>query len=240
MKSQHKWKVNKQLPPQKSTKTPTLFDLRQLDRLPESDTAVIAKQLLGGGAGAIGWLEGEKAKRWKESLGKWSRSKILSSLMCRSLPTAGYFKVFVSNCWISSPISLIHLPIFVSKPNDECESWTGGIDYMHSKSVMHRDIKAENVLLTEWSATAVVTRLHICRTCQPWRNASFQWILGDIFPWVTKVLFVREGFKRMMSNFMSQARMLSRYGSKIPQLSCQNTSSIAFGKSWCYENGILR
>ena len=27
---------------------------------------------------------------------------------------------------------------------------------MHSKGVMHRDIKAENVLLTEWSSTAVV------------------------------------------------------------------------------------
>ena len=71
-----KWKANinersiNNCHPKKSTKTPTLFDLRQLDRLPESDTAVIAKQLLGGGAGAIGWLEGEKAKRWKESLGK--------------------------------------------------------------------------------------------------------------------------------------------------------------------------
>ena len=60
MKSEYKWKVNKQLP-KKNTKNPyTFVDLRQLDRLPESDTAVIAKQLLGGGAGAIGVIG-----RWK-------------------------------------------------------------------------------------------------------------------------------------------------------------------------------
>lgn len=239
MKSEYKWKVNKQLP-KKNTKTPThlltsaswiVFRSRTQQWLPSNYWV--------GGLGLLGWLEGEKAKRWKESLGKWSRSKILSSLMCRSLPTAGFFKVFASNCWIFSPISLVHLPIFVSKPNDECESWTGGIDYMHSKSVMHRDIKAENVLLTEWSATAVVTRLHICRTCRPF-SCQLSVDPGRYFSLSHQGVVCSRGFQKDDVKFHSQARMLSRYGSKIPQLSCQNTSSIAFGKSWCYENSILR
>lgn len=101
---------------------------------------------------------------------------------------------------------------------------------MHSKSVMHRDIKAENVLLTEWSATAVVTRLHICRTCRPF-SCQLSVDPGRYFSLSHQGVVCSRGFQKDDVKFHSQARMLSRYGSKIPQLSCQNTSSIAFGKS---------
>ena len=48
----------------------TFVDLRQLDRLPESDTAVIAKQLLGGGAGAIGVIGRWKGEKVEGIFGK--------------------------------------------------------------------------------------------------------------------------------------------------------------------------
>eukprot|EP00438_Fugacium_kawagutii_P000168 Skav214246 [mRNA] locus=scaffold2045:241765:249317:- [translate_table: standard] len=55
----------------------------------------------------------------------------------------------------------------------------GGIDYMHSKSVMHRDIKAENVLLTEWSATAVVKIIDFGIAAKFQRGEMFDKISGS-------------------------------------------------------------
>ncbi|CAE7356833.1 CPK2 [Symbiodinium necroappetens] len=55
----------------------------------------------------------------------------------------------------------------------------GGIDYMHSKGVMHRDIKAENVLLTEWSPTAVVKIIDFGIAARFQRGEMFDKISGS-------------------------------------------------------------
>ena len=122
--------------------------------------------------------------------------------MCRSLPTAGFFKVFASNCWIFSPISLVH-------PANLCfqtkrRMWVG------------EQVESTTCIARAWCIGISKQRMFYWPNGlrQPWwldcifvelvdhSAASFQWILGDIFLWVTKVLFVREGFKRMMSNFI--------------------------------------
>ena len=122
--------------------------------------------------------------------------------MCRSLPSAGYFKVFVSNCWISSPISLIHLPIFVSKPNtnvsrEQVESttciaraWCIGIS-------KQRMFYWPNGLRQPWWPDCIFVELV---NLEEMPAFSGSWEI--FFLESPKVLFVREGFKKMMSNFI--------------------------------------
>lgn len=131
----------------------------------------------------------EKAQKKSDSLSMFRREvDLLRSLKHPNIvrvwdvyETAHYFYVVMDLCRGGELFDMINeldrLP-----ENDTAviaKQLLGGIDYMHSKSVMHRDIKAENVLLTEWSATAVVKIIDFGIAAKFQRGEMFDKISGS-------------------------------------------------------------
>lgn len=131
----------------------------------------------------------EKAQKKSDSLSMFRREvDLLRSLKHPNIvrvwdvyETAHYFYVVMDLCRGGELFDMINeldrLP--ESDTAVIAKQLLGGIDYMHSKSVMHRDIKAENVLLTEWSATAVVKIIDFGIAAKFQRGEMFDKISGS-------------------------------------------------------------
>jgi len=131
----------------------------------------------------------EKAQKKSDSLSMFRREvDLLRSLKHPNIvrvwdvyETAHYFYVVMDLCRGGELFDMINeldrLP--ESDTAVIAKQLLGGIDYMHSKSVMHRDIKAENVLLTEWSATAVVKIIDFGIASKFQRGEMFDKISGS-------------------------------------------------------------